>query len=87
MAAPNLEAEKTDFIIESKSNETNRANKPNRANETNETNKARKPQESNQPQPSSEDDEFDLSDITHNVADPSREDIIAAAEAAAYEEK
>ena len=105
MAAPNLEAEKTDFIIESKSNETNRANKPNEpnktneahetheantlneANKTNKANKARKPQEANQPQPSSEDDEFDLSDITHNVADPSREDIIAAAEAAAYEEK
>ena len=30
-------------------------------------------------------DEFDLSDITHNVEELSREDIIAAAEAAAYE--
>ena len=30
-------------------------------------------------------DEFDLSDITHNVDEKSREDIIAAAEAAAYE--
>jgi ribonuclease-3 len=32
------------------------------------------------------DDEFDLSDITHNPAERSREDIIAAAEAAAFTE-
>jgi ribonuclease-3 len=32
-------------------------------------------------------DEFDLSDISHNPAEPSREDIIAAAEAAAFAEK
>ena len=32
------------------------------------------------------DDEFDLSDITHNPKEPSREDIIAAAEAAAFAE-
>jgi ribonuclease-3 len=36
---------------------------------------------------SSDADEFDLSDITHNVAEPSREDIIAAAEAAAFSEE
>jgi ribonuclease-3 len=34
-----------------------------------------------------DDDEFDLSDITHNPQEPSREDIIAAAEAAAFAEK
>ena len=32
-----------------------------------------------------ETDEFDLSDITHNPVEKSREDIIAAAEAAAYQ--
>ena len=31
-------------------------------------------------------DEFDLSDITHNTPELSREEIIAAAEAAAYNE-
>ncbi len=34
-----------------------------------------------------DDDEFDLSDITHNPQEPLREDIIAAAEAAAFAEK
>ncbi|MBR2234108.1 MAG: ribonuclease III [Prevotella sp.] len=34
-----------------------------------------------------DDDEFDISDITHNPQEPSREDIIAAAEAAAFAEK
>jgi ribonuclease-3 len=34
-----------------------------------------------------EDDEFDLSDITHNPAEQSKEDIIAAAEAAAFAEQ
>ena len=34
-----------------------------------------------------DDDEFDLSDITHNPQEPSREDIIAAAEAAAFADK
>lgn len=61
MAAPNLEAEKTDFIVETP------------------------------PAPPSEEqvatDEFDLSDITHNPAELSREDIIAAAEAAAFAEQ
>ena len=44
--------------------------------------KSQKPQSSQQPQ---EDDEFDLSDITHNPVEQSREEIIAAAEAAAYQ--
>jgi len=51
--------------------------------------KSQKSQQSQQPQDSqpstpSADDEFDLSDITHNPAEPSREDIIAAAEEAAF---
>ncbi|MBR1449450.1 MAG: ribonuclease III [Prevotella sp.] len=37
--------------------------------------------------PASDIDEFDLSDITHNPEELSREDIIAAAEAAAYEDE
>ncbi len=48
------------------------------------------PQEANLPQEMSvsqeRDDEFDLSDITHNPVEKSREDIIAAAEAAAFAE-
>ena len=42
---------------------------------------------SENPDPSAEVDDFDLSDITHNPAEQSREDIIAAAEAAAYTEE
>ena len=71
MAAPNLEAEKTDFIIEQEpSTEDARPTKPT------------KPIEAHEPD---EPDEFDLSDITHNPTELSREEIIAAAEAAAYE--
>ena len=70
--APDLEEEK-EFIIKSEPNEPNKANEPNKPHETHETH-----------EPSS-DEEFDLSDITHMPQDLSREDIIAAAEAAAYE--
>ena len=47
------------------------------------------PEETVYPQhePHTEEYEFDLSDITHNPQEPSREDIIAAAEAAAFAEK
>ena len=87
MAAPNLEAEKTDFIIE-----THEAQEPHEAHKTHEsykTNKTHEPTKPAKPEqaPSSDNDEFDLSDITHQVDEPSREDIIAAAEAAAYDEK
>ena len=75
--APDLEADKEFIIIAHEPNEANEANEPNMPNETNETNEAQEP---------SPIDEFDLSDITHNPAEPSREDIIAAAEAAAYNE-
>ena len=47
-----------------------------------EPNEPNKPHETHEP---SSDEEFDLSDITHMPQDLSREDIIAAAEAAAYE--
>ena len=65
MAAPNLEAEKTDFIIGSSTERPDMADERNTADDGG-------------------DDEFDLSDITHNPAEQSREDIIAAAEAAAF---
>ena len=69
--APDLEAEK-EFIV--------------KAEEPHEPQKALEPQKSQEePTPSPADDEFDLSDISHMPQDLSREDIIAAAEAAAYE--
>lgn len=61
--APDLEAEKTAFIIGQ--------------------NKAAKPEKAEKPETTADDD-FDLSDITHNPTEQSREDIIAAAEAAAF---
>ena len=73
--APDLEEEK-EFIIKSEPNEPNKANEPHESYESHETNRAHEP---------SSDEEFDLSDITHMPQDLSREDIIAAAEAAAYE--
>ena len=77
--APDLEAEKTDFIIqESQESKELRAERKTRDN--------RKSRECNSDAPTIVDtDEFDLSDITANPGEPSREDIIAAAEAAAYE--
>ena len=79
MAAPNLEAEKTSFIIEQEKPETASAEKSAAAKE--------KPAASVAASEDSFDNEFDLSDITHNKQDASREDIIAAAEAAAFEEE
>ena len=73
--APDLEEEK-EFIIKSEPDEPNKANEPNKPHESHETNRAHEP---------SSDEEFDLSDISHMPQDLSREDIIAAAEAAAYE--
>ena len=76
-AAPNLEAEKTNFIIE----------RENRFEELPEEPMEEQPEEV--PVVETEDtpdDEFDLSDISHNPAEKSREDIIAAAEAAAFSE-
>ena len=72
MAAPDLEAEKTAFIIEQDEKPQPAASEPKA--------KPAKKQAKEQAQ----DDEFDLSDISHNASGPSREDIIAAAEAAAF---
>ena len=72
MAAPDLEAEKTAFIIEQDEKPQPVASEP----------KAKPVKK--QARNADEDDEFDLSDISHNASGPSREDIIAAAEAAAF---
>ena len=89
MAAPNLEAEKTSFIIESaknseedagKSENTKRSAKRVEAAVVAPSKEATAADQSETP----EIDEFDLSDITHQKERKSREDIIAAAEAAAF---
>ena len=72
MAAPNLEAEKNFIIEQEKPQGNHEVNKPHEANRPNKANEANKP------------DEFDLSDITANPSEPSREDIISAAEEAAF---
>ena len=77
--APDLEAEK-EFIIK-KDNKPDKPNEPNEPNEVNLPNKANKADKPNE----TSEDEFDLSDITHNPTELSREEIIAAAEAAAYD--
>lgn len=77
--APDLEADK-EFIIKTEKAERQ---EPQEADKAHEPNKAH---ESHEPQEPTPDDEFDFSDITHNPAETSREDIIAAAEAAAYSE-
>ena len=73
MAAPNLEAEKTAFIIPQERTAQIRYD---------ELEETVYPQH----EPDTEEYEFDLSDITHNPAELSREEIIAAAEAAAFQE-
>jgi ribonuclease-3 len=80
-AAPNLEAEKTNFIIEQ--NKTAEWYSE-FAEESKESRKSRKSSPTSQTSPTSSDDEFDLSDISHQQAAMSREEIIAAAEAAAF---
>jgi len=87
MAAPDLEAAKTDFIIENANANENAgmsgmSGEPGKSREFGMSGKSGISEESEAP---SDVDEFDLSDITHNPAEQSREDIIAAAEAAAYE--
>lgn len=71
-----------------KPKETKKPQKPQETNESNELPKPQKPQKSQKAQKlqPAEVDEFDLSDITANPVEPSREDIIAAAEAAAFAE-
>jgi ribonuclease-3 len=75
---PDLKAER-EFIIEQPKKDADSA-------APQKSKMSQKPKPSQQPQASADDDEFDLSDITHNPAEPSREDIIAAAEAAAFSE-
>ena len=94
MAAPNLEADKTDFIIqrqnssdwysefaESEKDDKSKAEQKPKERKKKSPNKNEKPVKAEE----SEDNEFDLSDITHQQQEQSREEIIAAAEAAAFE--
>ena len=93
-AAPKLEDEKTAFIIEQEHGTTEaEAPKKERAQKTPKQQRAAAdapadvadaPAGATDTPAEVADDEFDLSDITHNPAEPSREDIIAAAEAAAF---
>ena len=81
--APDLEADKN-FIIEQEKPQNNQeTNKPHESNKSNEPHESNRPNEANE---ANKPDEFDLSDITANPSEPSREDIIAAAEAAAFGE-
>ena len=85
MAAPNLEETTTDFIIEQPKEAVEKEPaaelnpRPKKAKAAKEERKAAAVDEDDS-------DEFDLSDITHNPTEQSREDIIAAAEAAAFAE-
>ena len=74
--APDLEAEKTNFIINQSATDHPDTSEIPEALETPETPET----------PKTPDADFDLSDITHQKQDLSREDIIAAAEEAAYRE-
>ena len=82
--APDLEAEK-EFII--KSEKPKKDKKPDFPESPENPENPENPDIPDHPDPPADTDEFDLSDITHNPEEPSREDIIAAAEAAAYQEK
>jgi ribonuclease-3 len=78
--APDLEAER-EFIVKTAADKRQEA-------AASEHPTTAQPQKKAQTTPAdNEADEFDLSDISHNPAEPSREDIIAAAEAAAFAEK
>lgn len=99
MAAPNLEAEKTDFIIKqnrtdewySEFTESEEAAEPEKkaGKQRKQRSKSAKNSEISERSENSEhsDDDFDLSDITHQHVEQDREDIIAAAEAAAFAEQ
>jgi len=103
-AAPNLEAEKTSFIIKQNKSEEWYSEFADTEADKDAPAKSRKAREKKRKAPAEPDDststanpkteanaatpeEFDLSDITHNKEDQNREDIIAAAEAAAFAEK
>ena len=99
MAAPNLEAEKTDFIIKQNrtdewyseftdSEVTEEPEKTAGKQRKQRSKSAKNSEPSENPEISkSSDDDFDLSDITHQHVEQDREDIIAAAEAAAFAEQ
>jgi len=80
MAAPDLDAEKTDFIVESTHVPSEEQEAPAAIHQQPATSQIEKSQKDAI-------DEFDLSDITHNPTELSREEIIAAAEAAAFAEQ
>ena len=86
MAAPNLEASKTDFIVEQNTDAALDSKSDHKK-------KVTPTVDEESASPDEEDDflarrsdlvDYDLSDITHNPKELSREDIIAAAEAAAF---
>ena len=86
MAPPSLEPDKT-FIIAQEQKE-NGKQEPDKGNKQKpDKGNKQKPDKENQQEPDDTTDKFDLSDITVNTEEPSREDIIAAAEAAAFSEQ
>ncbi len=103
MAAPDLEAEKTDFIIKQQNtadwysefseggqDNVKAGEKKGSGRKSNNAPKEKKGRKAEEPKKAEQeilkDEDFDLSDITHNPQEQDREDIIAAAEAAAYQE-
>jgi len=94
MAAPNLEAEKTSFIIKQNKSEewyseftesSENSERSQRSKNSKNSERSENSELSEHSQPAR--DDFDLSDITHQPVEQDREDIIAAAEAAAFAEK
>jgi ribonuclease-3 len=82
MAAPNLEQDNTSFIIEQERERVDEKVTDDVKIDSRKEQKSKKTQDSK----ASQNDDFDLSDITHlkNKAEQSREEIIAMAEAAAF---
>ena len=83
--APDLEAEKTDFIVPHPNSTSEWYAEFSESSEMPRSNQKTTNTQRTQNIPDS--DDFDLSDITHNPIEQSREDIIAAAEAAAFAEE
>ena len=83
VAAPNLEAEKTNFIIEQEKKDASEITEEPVYLDNIESLEPH--EDTNKQMPS--DDDFDLSDISHQPKELSREEIIAAAEAAAFAEE
>ena len=90
MAAPNLEAEKTDFLRPLNDAEHTARQESDElfdapiAASVPASSAVRKTTAPESPSSVDDNDDFDLSDITHNAQELSREEIIAAAEAAAF---